>query len=343
MKRMRMVFRFLYFAILCLIFSCSATVEKPQKINGVSFVASKDSISDQHIAPLISLNANYAAVMPFGFIRELSHPDISFNTDRQWFGETAKGVKHYVENLQKQHIRVMLKPQIWVWQGEFTGYIKMTHEEDWEVLETSYSDFILTYAKVAEETNVDLFCIGTELESFVDERPAYWKKLIVDIKKIYKGKLTYAANWNEYDRTPFWSDLDYIGIDAYFPLSDKKTPTLEDCKKGWSAYKSDLKAFSKTHHKRILFTEYGYRSVDYAAKAPWKADRDMTTVNMEAQSNAMQSLFDEIWGEDWFAGGFVWKWFHDDDAVGGENDTQFTPQNKPAEAIITEVYKNYEE
>ncbi|MBJ7880807.1 glycoside hydrolase family 113 [Gelidibacter salicanalis] len=340
---MRSVLHFLYLITLCLLSSCSATVEKPQKINGVSFVASRLAVDDEHVAPLIELNANYAAVMPFGFIRELAHPEINFNSERQWFGETEKGVKQYIETLQKNHIKIMMKPQIWVRKGEFTGFIKMAHEEDWKLLENSYTDFILTYARVAEDTHVDIFCIGTELENFIDARPAYWEELIVDIRKVYKGKLTYAANWDEYDRTPFWADLDYIGIDAYFPLSDKKTPTLAECKAAWAPYKKQLKAFSEEFHKPILFTEYGYRSVDYTAEAPWKSDREMTAVNMEAQSNAMQSLFEENWSEDWFAGGFVWKWFHDHNNVGGDKDTQFTPQNKPVEAIISTTYKQYQE
>ena len=338
---MRTIFRFLYLTLFCLIFSCSATVEKREKINGVSFVASKDTIDDEHVNPLITINANYASIMPFGFIRELAHPKIVFNSDRQWFGETEEGVKQYIETLHRHQITVMMKPQIWVWRGEFTGFIKMAHEADWKDLEDAYSHFILTYAKVAQDANVEIFCIGTELESFIDERPEYWRQLIVDIRKIYKGKLTYAANWNEYDRTPFWTDLDYIGIDAYFPLSAAKTPTLEDCKQGWTTYKKDMKIFSETYHKPILFTEYGYRSVDYAAKAPWDADREMAVVNLKAQSNAMQSLYEEIWGEDWFAGGFIWKWFHDYKNVGGENDSQYTPQHKPVEKVIKDVYSHY--
>ncbi|MGC1630847.1 MAG: glycoside hydrolase TIM-barrel-like domain-containing protein [Gelidibacter sp.] len=322
-------------------FSCSATVEKPEKINGVSFVASRDSIDGKDVSPLVNLNANYASVMPFGFIRELAHPEITFNSDRQWFGETEDGVKQYIKTLHDHQIKVMMKPQIWVWRGEFTGFIKMAHDADWKALEDAYSNFILTYAKVAQDAHVEIFCIGTELEGFIDERPEYWKKLIVDIKKIYKGKLTYAANWNEYDRTPFWADLDYIGIDAYFPLSNSKTPTLGECKKGWTVYKADLKLFSETYHKTILFTEFGYRSVDYAAKTPWKADREMTNVNLDAQTNAMQSLFDEIWDEHWFAGGFLWKWFHDNKNVGGATDTQYTPQNKPVEKVIREFYQKY--
>jgi len=317
------------------------TSPKSEKINGVSYVASRDQINDTNIKPVTNLHANYAAIMPFGFIRELSHPEIVFNTDRQWFGETRIGAKQYIESLNKHHIRIMIKPQIWVWRGEFTGGIKMTSEEDWKLLENSYSKFILEYAELAQEVHAEIFCIGTELESFIDNRPEYWKQLIVDVRNIYKGKLTYAANWNEFDRTPFWDDLDYIGIDAYFPVSDEKTPTLETCRNGWLKYKPAINAFSEAHKIPILFTEYGYRSVDFSGKEPWQSDRAMTVVNLEAQSNTLQVLFEEFWNEDWFAGGFLWKWFHDYTRAGGEADSQFTPQNKPAEIIIKSQYYKY--
>jgi hypothetical protein len=318
--------------------ACAMTSPKKDKINGVSFVASRDSIDQKHIDPIIDLNANYAAVMPFGFIRDLQHPEVIFNTDRQWFGETKTGAKQYIETLKKGHIKVMMKPQIWVWRGKFTGMIQMKTEEEWQQLENTYSNFILEYAQVAQDTHAELFCIGTELETFVAKRPEFWNQLIDNIKTVYKGKLTYAANWNEYTKTPFWSQLDYIGIDAYFPLSDKQTPTVEECKEGWKTHKAEIKAYAEKFNKPILFTEFGYRSVDYAAKAPWKDDREMDTVNFEAQLNAAHALFDEFWKEDWFAGGFIWKWFHNHEKAGGENDTQFTPQNKPVEEIVRKYY-----
>lgn len=321
--------------------SCSMTLPKSEKIDGVSFVASGDPVTDKQVDPVVKLNANYASLMPFGFIRELSHPEIIFNTERQWFGETEAGVKQYAEALKKQNIRVMLKPQIWVWNGEFTGLIKMSNETDWKTLEETYSKFILEYARIAQEMNADIYCIGTELEGFIDERPDFWNHLIIDIKKIYKGKLTYAANWNEYDRTPFWNQLDYIGVDGYFPLSDEQTPTLIQSKAGWQKYKAELKFSSEHYKKPILFTEFGYRSIDFAGKQPWRVDREDGKVNLEAQSVLTQSLFEELWHEEWFAGGFVWKWFHDYDSVGGINNNRFTPQNKPAEDIIREQFSKY--
>lgn len=335
---MRIIFKLSLFFLFC---SCSMINHKTEKINGVSFVASKDTINDAHIKPVLNINANYAAIMPFGFIRELSHPEIIFNTDRQWFGETKIGVKQYVEGLQKHEIKIMIKPQIWVRRGAFTGGVKMTSEADWKVLENSYSKFILEYAEVAEEVNAEVFCIGTELETFIDNRPNYWKELIVEIRKVYKGKLTYAANWNEYERTPFWNQLDFIGIDAYFPVSDEQMPTVEACRLGWLKHKPTIKSFSERHNKPILFTEFGYRSVDFAGKEPWKSDRDLNAVNLEAQTNTMQVLLDEFWHEPWFAGGFVWKWFHNHKKSGGIHDDRFTPQNKPVEALIKAQYSKY--
>jgi ppGpp synthetase/RelA/SpoT-type nucleotidyltranferase len=327
------------FRLLILLIMLSSCAAQQARINGLSFVAARDAIDESHTNPVVKVGANYTAIMPFGFIRELSHPEIVHNTDRQWFGETRAGGKQYIDELRKKNIKIMVKPQIWVWRGEFTGNIKMNSESDWKTLEDSYSSFILEYAELAQETKAEILCIGTELENFVKERPEYWQSLIKKIKTVYKGKLTYAANWDEFKRTPFWSDLDYIGVDAYFPVSDKQTPTVADCKAGWQKHKSIIKSLSEKHSKPILFTEYGYRSMDYTGKEPWESDHTIKSLNFEGQANATQALFEEFWTEDWFAGGFVWKWFHAYDKVGGEKDNQFTPQNKPAEDIIQTFYK----
>jgi hypothetical protein len=334
--------RYIIYSLLTLLFiSCAAASYKPEKINGVSFVASRIPIDSTHVIPVTQVNSNFAAIMPFGFIRRLDNPEILHNTDRQWFGETRLGAKQYALELRKAHIKIMIKPQIWVWRGEFTGEIMMASEADWKTLEASYSDFILEYADLAEDIDADIFCIGTELELFVKFRPAYWTGLIKKIRTIYSGKLTYAANWNEYQRTPFWDQLDFIGIDAYFPISEAKTPSYEMCMKGWKNYKPTIKRISKDNDRPILFTEYGYRSVDYSARQPWVFDRNMTSVNLEAQNNALKAIHDTFWDEDWFAGGFVWKWFHKHDEVGGEDNFMFTPQNKPAEDILRTHYSKY--
>jgi len=332
--------RYFYFLLVLIFMGCAAVPFKADKINGVSFVASGNAIDSTHTKPVININANAAAIMPFGFIKDISHPEIIHSSDRQWFGETRAGAKQYIETLGKDNISVMIKPQLWIWRGEFTGLLKMNNETDWKLLEESYTRFIMEFAELAEEVNAEVFCIGTELEEFIKNRPTYWSNLIKEIKTIYTGKLTYAANWDEFWRTPFWAELDFIGIDAYFPVSDMQTPTVEECIKGWEKHKQGLRTFSEKLNRPILFTEYGYRSVDFTGKEPWRYDRSMTSVNLEAQNNATQALFEAIWDEDWFAGGYLWKWFIEHEKVGGLKNNQFTPQNKPVEEIIQAYYNN---
>jgi hypothetical protein len=179
------------------------------------------------------------------------------------------------------------------------------------------------------------------LEQFVENRPDYWKGLIKRIRGVYNGKLTYAANWDEYTRTTFWEELDFIGIDAYFPLSDEKTPSVEQLKEGWQPWKEKIATLSKSKEKPVLFTEFGYRSMDFTAKKPWLVDRNDESVNLEAQVNAKKAIFSEFWTEDWFAGGYVWKWFINHEKSGGDKDNRFTPQNKPAQQVISDVYKTH--
>jgi len=325
--------------IFCLAFFQFSFYGQNKKINGISFVASRSAIDSKHVKPVLEVNGNYVALMPFGFFRDMENPKIIYNSNRQWFGETRKGLEHYAKEFKKSNVKLMIKPQLWASRGLYTGYIEMNSEENWKILEESYEKFMLEFADIAQKINADILCIGTELEKFVTKRPTYWNQLIVKIKKIYKGKLTYASNWDEFKRVPFWDKIDYIGVDAYFPLSDKKTPSVLDFEKGWKPHKEQIVKIQQKFNKPVLFTEYGYRSVDFNGKKPWESNRLEGAVNLEAQKNATQAIFNQFWKESWFAGGFIWKWFHNHENVGGEKNNRFTPQNKPTEALIKKFYK----
>lgn len=102
--------------------------------------------------------------------------------------------------------------------------------------------------------------------------------------------------------------MDYIGVDSYFPISQEKTPSVKGARQGWQGWKMELADFSAQQDRKILFTEIGYRSFDFAGKAPWESDRSLENVNLKAQQNLTEAFFKEIWNEPWFAGSFIWKW-----------------------------------
>ncbi len=173
------------------------------KINGLSFVSSGEKAAAVHVTQFHVVQANWAALMPFAMMRSTASPELNYHPDRQWYGETEAGIQQYYETLSQGGIQIMLKPQIWIRKGAFTGHIKMSTVEDWVLFENQYRSFILRFARLAQQLNIPLFCIGTELKAFVRARPAFWKGLIEEIRGVYKGKLTYAANWDEYEETFF--------------------------------------------------------------------------------------------------------------------------------------------
>ena len=307
------------------------------KINGISFVASDREVTTNAVEPIIAINANWVTLMPFGFMKTESDTSIAFNSKRQWINERKEGIESTSKLFKNKKIKIMLKPQIWIPKGGFTGHIKMKSEKEWIAFENNYEKFILFYATIAQSTNCELFCIGTELNSFVIARPKYWNDLISKIKKIYKGKITYAENWDTYKSVPFISKLDYIGIDAYFPLDTTKTPTIKAIETAWQPLKKEMQQLAKKHNKKILFTEYGYQSKDYTTLEPWDHSKSRI-VNLKAQENALTAIYNQFWKEDWFAGGFLWKWYDNNNEAGGNADSDYTVQNKPAEKIVKKQY-----
>lgn len=319
-------------AIVALLFFLPSLAQTgSKKMKGISFVASSSPISEVTLEPVIEMNANWVTLMPYGFVGE--DGKVQFNSKWQWWGETSEGVIKTIEYCQNKGLKIMLKPQIWM-RNAYTGNYTLTTEKEWLTFENSYTDFIFTFAQIAAKMNVDLFCIGTEWREFVKTRQAYWKGLIKTVRDNYQGKLVYAANWDDYETVPFWDDMDYIGVNGYFPISRSEKPTLAELKTGWNIHRKKLAAFSKQYkNNRIILTEIGYRSMDGSTIEPWEHSKS-TAYNAEIQTNAYRALFAALWNEPWFEGLFIWKWFHNNAKVGGENNTGFTPQNKPAAAYI---------
>ena len=290
-------------------------------IKGVSIVAPVNRIDSTALQPIVDINANSIVVMPYAFFSP-ENPVVKYNHKGQWWGESGDGVISCIELAHKNNLAVMLKPHLWIKNGMYTGAFMLKTDNDWKLWEDSYRNYILYFVNIADSMKAEMFCIGVELGNAVKERPHFWISLIDTIKKIYNGKLTYAANWDDYQNFPFWEKLDYIGIDAYFPLKKEATPNINSLKKEWEKYNDDLEKISNKKNRKVLFTEYGYRNVDYNAAEPWKENEGKQ--NDEAQSNAYEALYQNFSGKKWFAGGFVWKWYVDE-GNHPKREVDFTP------------------
>ena len=309
-------------------------------INGANCVSPPGKPDQNPFLELKQDSIPWAAVISWAFSRGYT-PEVIFNSSYQWWGETENGVRTQIRWAREMNMKVMVKPQIWVGHGGWVGGFDLDSDEDWEKWEKEYSEYILLFAKVAEEEGAELFCVGTELKIPARERRAYWVELIAKVKEIFSGKITYAANWDNYQQVSFWDQVDYIGIDAYFPLVDTKTPSVKELRKAWKPIEKEIASFSGKHGKPILFTEYGYLSVDGTAGEHWNLEprvREIPT-NLQAQSNAYEAIFQTFWDKSYFAGGFFWDWHHIE-GTGKSDEKHFTPQGKPAMKVIRKYYSN---
>lgn len=334
------------FGLLLVFINCASNsdviINAPaQKYKGLSFVASYQPLDTLFDEGMAHMNSNALAIMPYGFMRHLESSNIEFNVSQQWWGERVDGCKETIRLAHGKGYKVMLKPQIWIGRGGFTGHINMPSEEEWIAWESSYENFILTWAEVAQEEKVDLFCVGTELATPLKTRPTYWIGLVQKVKEIYKGKITYAENWDSFDAVPFFDQLDFIGVNAYFPLSEKKDPSERELKKAWVGPIDKMKACAQKWKKPILLTEFGYRNKQYSAKEPWRSEPSNEETNEDLQARLFRVCFEQVWSQNWVAGGFVWKWFPK--GMNHEKDpSQFTPENKLAEKTIQHYYSSKE-
>jgi hypothetical protein len=315
---------------------------KDGKHRGMSVFGWGRSANDR-INQLVKNNIEGVAIIPFFYqqteLTKVLHPkngDIGV-----WTRYDSVYIKSVTE-LHERGIHIFLKPHIWMRDG-WRSNIHMDNEQEWTTWFESYRKHMVHQAMLAEFLNVDLFCIGTELRTSIKAQPKKWDELIAEVKSVYSGKLTYAMNWDDdFDDIKFWDQMDYIGIQAYFPLTKNRNPSLGDVKNGWTKHIEKLEKVSKEYAKPILFSEIGYRSDEIATVEPWVWDsaiNDTTNiVSNHVQNLAYEALFQELWDKKWFAGMYFWQWHIDHNEDESHSKMDFTPRYKSAENTMAKWY-----
>ncbi len=269
-----------------------------------------------------------------GYTRDNANLVSKVNGSLNWGGTSNdKSVIEACELLKTNGYNVTLYPMLFIDLPDkpWRGYIKADSDQEVEQFFEQYNKFITHYASLERQDKklknyLDGFIIGSEFRDLLsyknnEDRFLAVEKLVhlaKEVKSIVGDeiKLTYAANWDEYHHTDngwyhldeLWasSDISYVGINAYFPLTDnlpqeKINYTL--IKQGWESgeyynYIKDEKGkpkpiaakwatknieyWWKHHHynpngkitawkpkmKPVIFTEFGFPSIDGCSNQP---------------------------------------------------------------------------
>ena len=255
---------------------------------------------------------------------------------------TDASVTQLINLAHQNGMRVFLNPFINSMTG--SGWQALFHPSNVAAWFQSYDNYLEHYAKLAQADHADLFAIGDEFDS-MDTVPAYtpyWGKAIAVTREYYHGPVTYGANYTNYQDVTFWNQLDEVGVDAYFPLSQSSDPTLTQLTASWNQEADQIQSWrvsSGLTNKPFLITELGYPSENSAAANPggWEPNQP---VNLTLQQKLYEATFESIWQRPWLSG-IMWFWWanpSNPNWQGGPNDNGYTPRNKPVEATLKQYF-----
>ncbi len=250
-------------------------------------------------------------------------------------------LRHVIRYAHNLGLKVMLKPHIDLHNldNPIDGRFDINFGADeagWSAWFASYTHFIIHYATLAEELNVEYFTVGTELGGTTG-RTDQWREVIRQIREVYSGSLTYASlTYFEPLQISWWDALDAIGIDAYFAVTLTDNPTPAQMRLGWKPTVAYLDWLSHHWNKPVILTEAGYLSVDGTNVVPGDWARPGVTDPQE-QADAYNALFEAFQGNDWWHGIFWWS-LSTDPHQGGLDDRTYTFHNKPAEAVLRRYF-----
>ena len=246
------------------------------------------------------------------------------------YGGTSNdgSILRYLDAMKAYKYKIMFYPMLFVdkadkpWRGRISA-----NAEGVKKFFQNYNKFIPHYANLVKG-KVDAFIIGSEFIGLTKIRDKDGKfpavECLIDLAKQVKAimgkevKITYAADWSEYHHTDggwynldnLWAcdAIDFIGIDAYFPLTNAIENFYDENRiiQGWNSgegfdyyYEDSNKKIGKkplgadyawknirhwweSEHKnpdgkktawkpkskKIWFTEIGFPSVDLASNQP---------------------------------------------------------------------------
>jgi len=287
--------------------------------------------------------ANWVALTPFGRTMNLRPTGVDLTFERE-FEKNRADVVRAVHMAHGRGLRVFLVPHLWVESGGWRAEIDPGSDEAWERWMVGYEAFVLTWAAVAAESGVDLFSVGVELRSWVTTvRASRFSELIRRVRGIYLGPVTYSANWDDVQDTMILGELDVIGINAFYPLTDEVDADFGQLLEGGAKVAEQVRALASGWGRPVMFTEIGYTTRSDPALRPWEWPDGMVDVVVDerAQALAYKALLLPLIDEPMFAGFFVWRVYADPHDVSQEAEWGFSPRGKLAELVVRDAFAAY--
>lgn len=217
--------------------------------------------------------------------------------------------------------------------GNWRGNIAPQNVAAWFA---SYTALLVNLGQLAQQHGTEILVLGGEFDSMQSYTPQ-WMTLIQAVRRVYRGKLTYASNITtdpalQLGRVKFWSALDFVGADLYLPSSAPVGAAADVIAQSWQPLLQQFLTASGATKRPTLVTEIGVRAQRGAHQRPWVWD------NGQAEDPAVQESYylavcSAIAGQ--VQGMYWWQTGLD----GPDDPNGFNPLGRPAEWQVRACFK----
>ncbi|CAM4414659.1 hypothetical protein FHS16_001003 [Paenibacillus endophyticus] len=250
------------------------------------------------------------------------------------FGEaptvTDDEVLAAIQQAKALQLKVCLKPVVNCADGTWRAHINFFDldvpcEPKWSDWFASYTAFILHYARIAEETGCEMFCIGCEMVQ-TDRRETEWRQLIAEVRKVYSGIVTYNCDKYQEGQVKWWDAVDVISSSGYYPIGD------------WEEQLNRIEKVVSAYDKPFFFMEAGCPSREGSQHIPndWGLQGEPSE---EVQRQFYETMFGESDKRDWVGGFMLWDWparlYEESDAAANDDYCMY---GKQAEKTVHDYY-----
>jgi len=259
-----------------------------------------------------------------------------------------------INYLHSLGISVMLRPmletldglgRLQIWFPNDTERIPGRVSDRWKRWFESMRLRSVHYARIAERTGCEVYCLDSELDRTV-EHSAQWKSVIDAVREVYSGKVTSChtshAGIVDFDKAlsdkdHWFYSLDFLSISCYHKCVTKPGASVEEMKEGFIIERDRFRRYAKMYQKPILFGETGCTSSFGGAMSPsgWSPKSHYDGAE---QANYLSAVFETCRDEPWWGGLYWWKWDEKNVRQGflgdPNGDKGFIIKGKPAQEVM---------
>ncbi len=221
---------------------------------------------------------------------------VDFETDDVMSMEDVENVCAYA---REKGLKIIIKAMVNCRDGYWRAYIHffdtyVPTEPTWAEWFESYSAFTAELAKTAQKVQAELYCIGCEMVG-TDHRAEEWRSLIREVRKHYRGPITYNCDKFQEDHVSWWDAVDVISSSGYYPIDQ-----LDE-------HFARIHAVAEKFHRPFMFMECGCPSRDGSQYVPnnWSFGGPLS---QEAQRLWYDAFCHCMLKNPWVRGNGWWDW-----------------------------------